>query len=86
MWLIIYMSFFFFSAGLISAVVYFQVEGDGRLVPATDDEVMEVEDLLDDKSSVHFVLDTCQPAVCASNHETFGQEFMPMSIDSQGLS
>ncbi|KAL7602567.1 hypothetical protein Lser_V15G25347 [Lactuca serriola] len=75
------------SKQIADPVVYklARVEGDGRLVPATDDEVMEVEDLLDDKSSVHFVLDTCQPAVCASNHETFGQEFMPMSIDSQGL-
>ncbi|CAH1425414.1 unnamed protein product [Lactuca virosa] len=75
------------SKQIADPVVYklARVEGDGRLVPATDDEVMEVEDLLDDKSSVHFVLDTCQPAVCASNHETFGQEFMPMPMDSQGL-
>ncbi|KAL5995376.1 hypothetical protein ACLOJK_025435 [Asimina triloba] len=28
-----------------------RVEGDGRLVPATDDEVMEVEDLLEDDKS-----------------------------------
>ncbi|URE04514.1 Myb-like DNA-binding domain [Musa troglodytarum] len=28
-----------------------RVEGDGRLVPATDDEVMEVEQLLEDKKS-----------------------------------
>ncbi|CAI9286255.1 unnamed protein product [Lactuca saligna] len=75
------------SKQIADPVVYklARVEGDGRLVPATDDEVMEVEDLLDDKSSVHFVLDTCQPAVCVSNHETFGQEFMTMPADSQGL-
>ncbi|KAL4589290.1 hypothetical protein LXL04_002196 [Taraxacum kok-saghyz] len=73
------------SKQIADPVVYklARVEGDGRLVPATDDEVIEVEDLLDDKSSVHFVLDTCQPAVCSSNHDTFGQEFMP--IDCQGF-
>ncbi|KAI3682113.1 hypothetical protein L2E82_50145 [Cichorium intybus] len=36
----------------------FHVEGDGRLVPATDDEVIEVEDMLDDKSSLHFSCET----------------------------
>ncbi|KAI3524934.1 hypothetical protein L1887_03603 [Cichorium endivia] len=70
------------SKQIADPVVYklARVEGDGRLVPATDDEVMEVEDMLDDKSSVHFVLDTCQPA---SNHDTFGQEFIP--IDCEGV-
>jgi hypothetical protein len=35
-----------------------QVEGDGRLVPATDDEVMQVEDFLeDDKSEMQEVAD-----------------------------
>lgn len=65
------------SKQIADPVVYklARVEGDGRLVPATDDEVMEVEDLLDDKSSIHFVLDTCQPAVSPSNHATFDHEF-----------
>lgn len=73
------------SKQIADPVVYklARVEGDGRLVPATDDEVMEVEDLLDDKNSVHFVLDTGRTAVCTSNEDTFGQEFMP--IDCEGL-
>ncbi|XP_042499376.1 uncharacterized protein LOC122077491 isoform X2 [Macadamia integrifolia] len=38
-----------------------RVEGDGRLVPATDDEVMEVEDLLEDvKGDLPSVVDTGQ--------------------------
>ncbi|KAA8540250.1 hypothetical protein F0562_024187 [Nyssa sinensis] len=45
-----------------------RVEGDGRLVPATDDEVMEVEDLLGDvKSDMHFDADTGQTVGCTSN-------------------
>lgn len=40
-----------------------RVEGDGRLVPATDDEVMEVEDFLEDgKSEIHELADGGQPA------------------------
>ncbi|XP_038693684.1 uncharacterized protein LOC119991395 isoform X2 [Tripterygium wilfordii] len=41
------------SKGIADPVVYklVRVEGDGRLVPATDDEVMEVEGLLDDEKS-----------------------------------
>ncbi|GFZ11718.1 P-loop containing nucleoside triphosphate hydrolases superfamily protein [Actinidia rufa] len=47
-----------------------QVVGDGSMVPATDDEVMEVEDLLeDDKSEIHSVADTGQNVGCASNDE-----------------
>uniref|UniRef100_A0A5B6ZKH8 Uncharacterized protein n=1 Tax=Davidia involucrata TaxID=16924 RepID=A0A5B6ZKH8_DAVIN len=46
-----------------------RVEGDGRLVPATDDEVMEVENLLEaDKSEMHFVADTGQTVGCTSNN------------------
>ncbi|OVA08369.1 SANT/Myb domain [Macleaya cordata] len=42
-----------------------RVEGDGRLVPATDDEVMEVEDLLeDDRSELPLVSDTGQSEGC----------------------
>lgn len=39
-----------------------RVDGDGRLVPATDDEVMVVEDLLkDDKNEVNFSVEGRQP-------------------------
>ncbi|KAG6733316.1 hypothetical protein I3842_01G220700 [Carya illinoinensis] len=42
-----------------------RVEGDGRLVPATDDEIMEVGDFLeDDKSEMHDVADTVQILGC----------------------
>ncbi|XP_058108553.1 uncharacterized protein LOC131251686 isoform X2 [Magnolia sinica] len=34
-----------------NSIPFLLVEGDGRLVPATDDEVMEVEDLLEDEKS-----------------------------------
>lgn len=46
------------------------MDGDGRLVPATDDEVMEVEDLLEDfKVEMPFVADTGQTVECASKEE-----------------
>ncbi|XP_043706973.1 uncharacterized protein LOC122656495 isoform X2 [Telopea speciosissima] len=45
-----------------------RVEGDGRLVPATDDELMEVEDLLEDeKSDLPLVVDTGQAEVLLCN-------------------
>ncbi|KAA8544809.1 hypothetical protein F0562_019600 [Nyssa sinensis] len=45
-----------------------RVEGDGRLVPATEDEVMEVEDLFGDvKSEMYFDADTGQTVGCTSN-------------------
>lgn len=45
-----------------------QVEGDGRFVPATDDEVMKVEDfLIDDKTEMHVITDTGKTAECISN-------------------
>ncbi|EEF41008.1 conserved hypothetical protein [Ricinus communis] len=48
-----------------------RVEGDGRLVPATDDEVMEVESLLlDEKSKMHIVADTGQAVGCISNDQS----------------
>ncbi|KAK7294421.1 hypothetical protein RJT34_17310 [Clitoria ternatea] len=44
-----------------------RVEGDGRLVPATDDEVMEVEDFLEcENSGMHVVADTGQSLECIS--------------------
>lgn len=46
----------------------FQVEGDGRLVPATDDEVMEVEDfLIDDKTEVNVTPDSGKTNECISS-------------------
>ncbi|KAF3452057.1 hypothetical protein FNV43_RR08153 [Rhamnella rubrinervis] len=45
-----------------------RVEGDGRFVPATDDEVMEVEDfLIDDKTEMHVITDTGKTAEYISN-------------------
>ncbi|KAF8393556.1 hypothetical protein HHK36_021800 [Tetracentron sinense] len=58
------------SKQIADPVVYklVRVEGDGRLVPATDDEVMEVEDLLeDDKSELPSVADTGQTDGYISN-------------------
>ncbi|KAI3797368.1 hypothetical protein L1987_32624 [Smallanthus sonchifolius] len=57
------------------------VAGDGIYIPATDDEVMKAEDLIDHKSSLHYVLDNSQTAVCNSNDDTFGQEFMPIDCE-----
>ncbi|GJZ86740.1 hypothetical protein Tco_0658350, partial [Tanacetum coccineum] len=58
------------------------VEGDGRLVPATDDEVMEAE-FFDGNSSVHHVLDTGETGVCTMDDDAFDEGFM--SIDCEGL-
>ncbi|CAK7356538.1 unnamed protein product [Dovyalis caffra] len=45
-----------------------RVEGDGRLVPATDDELMEVESLLvDEKGGMRIVADPGQTLGCISN-------------------
>ncbi|XP_011040066.1 PREDICTED: uncharacterized protein LOC105136426 isoform X5 [Populus euphratica] len=45
-----------------------RLEGDGRIVPATDDELMEVESLLiDDKCEMHIVADPGQTVGCISN-------------------
>ncbi|KAI3826869.1 hypothetical protein L1987_00928 [Smallanthus sonchifolius] len=44
---------------------------DGIYIPATDDEMMKAEDLIDHKSSQHYVLDNSQTAVCNSNDDTF---------------
>ncbi|KAD6794843.1 hypothetical protein R6Q59_021364 [Mikania micrantha] len=62
-----------------------RVVGDGIYVPATDDEVMKAEDLIDHKSSLHFVLDNSQTAVCTSNDDTFDQEFMPIDCEFEDL-
>ncbi|GAU28807.1 hypothetical protein TSUD_357930 [Trifolium subterraneum] len=59
-----------FSPKQISNPVVYKlvrVEGDGRLVPATDDEVMEVEDFLEyENSDMRVVADTGQSLECIS--------------------
>lgn len=61
-----------------------QVEGDGRLVPATDDEVMEVKDLLvDEKSEVCTVADVGQPIGCISNDRS-SPSMLPQLESSEG--
>nr|XP_043627101.1 uncharacterized protein LOC122598573 [Erigeron canadensis] len=60
-----------------------RVVGDGIYVAATDDEVMKVEDLIDQKSSLQFVPDDTQTAVCTSHDDAFCQEFM--AIDCEDL-
>uniref|UniRef100_A0A6N2KMS3 Uncharacterized protein n=1 Tax=Salix viminalis TaxID=40686 RepID=A0A6N2KMS3_SALVM len=48
--------------------IKFAVEGDGRLVPATEDELMEVESLLiDDRCGIHIDADPGQTVGCISN-------------------
>ncbi|KAL2516432.1 uncharacterized protein Fot_30403 [Forsythia ovata] len=45
-----------------------RVDGNGRLVPATEDEVMAVEDLLEDnKSENRFVSNSGQTVECNTN-------------------
>ncbi|KAL0424964.1 UNVERIFIED_CONTAM: hypothetical protein Sradi_1031200 [Sesamum radiatum] len=44
-----------------------RVDGNGRLVPATEDEVMAVEDLLEDEKSNVRTLDTGQILECSTN-------------------
>ncbi|XP_022724214.1 uncharacterized protein LOC111280935 [Durio zibethinus] len=62
-----------------------RVEGDGRLVPATDDELMEVEGLLEnEKCETHIVADTGHALVCTSNEAS--SSGMPQLESSEGLS
>ncbi|XWS18827.1 hypothetical protein CRYUN_Cryun32bG0078500 [Craigia yunnanensis] len=62
-----------------------RVEGDGSLVPATDDELMEVEGLLEnEKLETHFVADTGQALVCTCNEVS--SSGMPQLESSKGLS
>ncbi|XP_076885754.1 uncharacterized protein LOC143535359 [Bidens hawaiensis] len=53
-----------------------RVVGDGIYIPATDDEVMKAEDLIDHKNSLQYVLDNSHTAVCTSNDDTFDQDFL----------
>ncbi|KAL5755610.1 hypothetical protein ACOSQ2_020356 [Xanthoceras sorbifolium] len=62
-----------------------RIEGDGRLVPATDDEIMEVGNLLsDDKIEMHLVGDTGQTGGCICSERT--SSGMPQLENSEGLS
>ncbi|KAI3804985.1 hypothetical protein L1987_26932 [Smallanthus sonchifolius] len=63
-------------------VTRFQLQVNGIYIPATDDEVMKAKDLIDHKSSLHYVLDNSQTAVCNSNDDTFSQEFMPIDCEA----
>ncbi|XP_076881196.1 uncharacterized protein LOC143529256 isoform X2 [Bidens hawaiensis] len=53
-----------------------RVVGDGIYIPATDDEVMKAEDLIDHKNSLQYVLDNSDTAVCTSNDDAFDQDFL----------
>ncbi|KAK0595337.1 hypothetical protein LWI29_005708 [Acer saccharum] len=62
-----------------------RIEGDGRFVPATDDEIMEVGNLLaDDKIEMHLVADTGQTGGCISSERT--SSGIPQLENSEGLS
>lgn len=61
------------------------MEIDGRLVPATDEEVMEVEELImDDKNENHILKDTGKDAECTSKRES-SSGMLPLK-DPEGLS
>ncbi|XP_016678380.1 uncharacterized protein [Gossypium hirsutum] len=62
-----------------------RVDGNGRLVPATDDELMEVEGLLEnEKRETHIVADTGQALGCNSNEVS--PSGMPQLESSECLS
>lgn len=62
-----------------------RVDGDGKLVPATDDELMEVGNLLaDDKIEMHLVADAGQTGRCIFNERS--SSGMPKLESSEGLS
>ncbi|XP_071741965.1 uncharacterized protein [Rutidosis leptorrhynchoides] len=73
------------SKKIVDPVVYklARVVGDEIYIPATDDEVMKFEDLIDHNSSLQCVKGDGQTAACISNDDIFGQEFM--HIDFEGL-
>lgn len=48
--------------------VKFKVDGNGRLVPATDDEVIAVEDLFEDDKHKVLSTDTGQTLGCSTNN------------------
>ncbi|KAK9923720.1 hypothetical protein M0R45_032121 [Rubus argutus] len=59
-----------------------RVEGDGRLVPATDDEIMEVEDFLVDEQIELPVVTNAGNVECISNESSSGK---PQKESSEGL-
>ncbi|KAL9460802.1 hypothetical protein AB3S75_003911 [Citrus x aurantiifolia] len=62
-----------------------RVDGDGKLVPATDDELMEVGNLLaDDKIEMHLVADAGPTGRCIFNERS--SSGMPKLESSEGLS
>ncbi|KAJ6700953.1 TRF-LIKE 3 [Salix koriyanagi] len=62
-----------------------QVEGDGRLVPATEDELMEVESLLiDDRCGMHIDAEPGQTVGCISNEGS--SSWMAQLESLEGLS
>ncbi|XP_070672696.1 uncharacterized protein [Malus domestica] len=61
-----------------------RVEGNGRLVPATDDEVMEVEDFLVDETVELPVVPDAGNVRCISNEESSSGK--PQKENSEGLS
>ncbi|KAK8594850.1 hypothetical protein V6N13_015763 [Hibiscus sabdariffa] len=62
-----------------------RVDGNGQLVPATDDELMEVEGLMEnEKHETHIVADTGQALGCISNEVS--SSGMPQLESSEGLS
>ncbi|CAN6707440.1 unnamed protein product [Malus baccata var. baccata] len=61
-----------------------RVEGNGRLVPATDDEVMEVEDFLVDEAVELPVVPDAGNVRCISNEESSSGK--PQKENSEGLS
>ncbi|KAL6140684.1 hypothetical protein ACLB2K_058981 [Fragaria x ananassa] len=65
----------FHGSSIADPVVYklVRVEGDGRLVPATDDEVMEVEDLIVDEQIELPVVMNTGTAECISIESTSGK-------------
>lgn len=56
------------------------MEGDGRLVPATDDEIMEVVDLLkDDNSEMHIVAESGQAMGISIEDSSSGKSLSELS-------
>lgn len=84
-------NFKFLPSGLIYSylqseieIYFIQVDGNGRLVPATDDELMEVEGLLEnEKRETHIVADTRQALGCISNEVS--PSGMPQLESSEGM-
>ncbi|KAK8524754.1 hypothetical protein V6N12_029609 [Hibiscus sabdariffa] len=78
-----YVSWIFHGKIVVYKLV--RVDGNGQLVPATDDELMEVEGLMEnEKHETHIVADTGQALGCISNEVS--SSGMPQLESSEGLS